>query len=261
MNAKDDDFLTEDPDVPGQKYCLLSFLSPENVLKEKKVYFFNQFLTTFEVTLKSQLLEEFLASTVVGINESLEKKALDAEKLDLSGVADVCRNSKVQVETVLTGLQAFMKKNVAELNEDKIKEAYDTYMYSHNEKLEEEFYKKNGFHTTVRGLKVRGVYNSHEEAVARSKKLQRMDTLHNIFVGEIGKWLPWDPEPSRIANNEYADDQLNTLMKKYKENEDAREEFYRDKKEQSKKTVENVAGPTSMFSAVGDLALERKMQQ
>jgi hypothetical protein len=50
-------------------------------------------------------------------------------------------------------------------------------------------------------------------------------------------------------------------MKKYKENEEAREEFYRDKKEQSsKRNVENIVGPTeTMFSAVGDLALERKM--
>ena len=39
-----DDFLTEDPEVPGQKFCLLSFLSPENVLKNKSAYFFNEFL-------------------------------------------------------------------------------------------------------------------------------------------------------------------------------------------------------------------------
>ena len=258
MNSEDE-FLTEDPDIPGQKFCLLSFLSPENVLKEKRNYFFNQFLSTFEVTLKSDLLEQFLASTVVSINDKLETKALEAEKVDLSGVADVCRSSKVQVDSVLLGLQAFVKKSVGELSEDKIKESYDSYMYSHNEKLEEEFYKRNGFHTTVRGLKVRGVYNSHEEAVARSKRLQKMDTLHNIFVGEIGKWLPWDPEPSRVANNEYADDQLNTLMKKYKENEEAREEFYRDKKEKASKKIE--AGPTDMFNTVGDLALERKMAQ
>ena len=263
MRAPEDDFLTEDPDVPGQKFCLLSFLSPENVLKEKKNYFFNQFLTTFEVTLKTQVLEEFLANTVIKINSVLESKALEFEKIDLSGVADTCRNSKVHVDSILGDLQEFVKKNVNELSEDKIKELYDTYMYSNGQKLEDEFYQKNGFHTTVRGLKVRGVYNSHEEAVARSKRLQRMDTLHNIFVGEIGKWLPWDPEPSRIANNEYAEDELNTLMKKYKENEEAREEFYRDKKEKSvKRNVENIVGPAeTMFSAVGDLALERKMQQ
>ena len=39
MSSKDDDFLTEDPDVPGQKFCLLSFLSPENVLKNKLFFF------------------------------------------------------------------------------------------------------------------------------------------------------------------------------------------------------------------------------
>ena len=263
MSAENEEFLTEDPDVPGQKFCLLSFLSPENVLKEKKLYFFEQFLSSFEVTLKSKVLEEFLVKTVSTVNETLEAKALEAEKVDLSGVALACRNSKARVDDVLNGLQEHLKKNMAALNEDKLKDEYESYMYVHNEKLEEKFYQKNGFHTTVRGLKVRGVYNSHEEAVARSKKLQRMDTLHNIFVGEVGKWLPWDPEPSRVANNEYADDQLNTLMKKYKENEDAREEFYRDKKEKASKRPEATHGESteSMFNTVGDLALQRKLAE
>jgi len=45
-------------------------------------------------------------------------------------------------------------------------------------------------------------------------------------VGQVGFWLPWDPEPSEVPDQEYADDQLNQLMKKYKENESQRDEFY-----------------------------------
>jgi len=259
-----DDFLTEDPEVPGQKFCLLSFLSPENVLKNKSAYFFNEFLTNFEVRLKSKMLEEFLAKSVITINDSLEAKAIEFDNQDLSGVAQTCRSSKIRIDTMLENLHAFVKTNMSAMNDDKIKEAYDDFMYANNQKLEDQFYQKNEFHTTVRGLKVRGVYSSHEEAVSRSKKLQRMDTLHNIFVGEIGKWLPWDPEPSRVKEQEYAEEELNVLMKKYKENEEAREEFYRDKKNKPRQAVENMVGPSqtdSMFTAVGDLALERKMNK
>jgi len=132
----------------------------------------------------------------------------------------------------------------------------------------------------MRGIKIRGVYASNEEAVARSKKLQRNDTLHDIFVGEVGKWLPWDPAPADVADQEYAEEKLNTLMKKYKENEDAREAYEREKRSnmQSRKpqvgpkdsnTVDTSETPSevpadfsSMFSETGhaDLAMARKME-
>jgi hypothetical protein len=134
----------------------------------------------------------------------------------------------------------------------------------------------------VRGLKIRGVYASQGEAVARSKQLQRNDTIHNVFVGEVGKWLPWDPNPNAVAEQEYAEDQLNTLMKKYKENETARDTFY---SEQRQKGVKGMAGQqlkverpepeaadasaftagvgsyASMFSGPADLVMERKKEK
>jgi hypothetical protein len=106
----------------------------------------------------------------------------------------------------------------------------------------------------------------------RATKLQRSDPLHNIFIGEVGKWLPWDPSPNAIANQEYAEDQLNQLMKKYKENDEAKEKFYNENK--LKKPAKQVFGGAGegegeenteatntfegMFGAAGDLALERK---
>ena len=39
-----EDFLDEDTEVPGQKYVLLSFLSPEKVLDKKDQFFFKRFL-------------------------------------------------------------------------------------------------------------------------------------------------------------------------------------------------------------------------
>jgi hypothetical protein len=131
----------------------------------------------------------------------------------------------------MESFKTYVKTEKDDLKQSKLKELYEDFVYSNRTVMEEEFYRINEFRTTVRGLKIRGTYPSKEEAVARSKKLQRMDPIHNIFVAEMGKWLPWDPEPSQIAEQEYAEEKLNTLMKNYKDNEEAREMFERENRE------------------------------
>jgi hypothetical protein len=173
-------------------------------------------------------MEEFLIKSVSAINAKLDAESDRLLSLDLSGASEACRASRFRVDTVVDDLKAFIQKNDAAMRESKLKEAFDTFLFTNKAKLEDEFYAKNEFQTTVRGLKIRGVYGSQAEAVARSKKLQRMDTLHNIFLDEVGKWLPWDPEPNDVAEQEYAEEELNTLMKKYKENEEAREQFQKE---------------------------------
>ena len=278
-----EDFLEEDQEIPGQKFCLLSFLSPEKVLASKDSFLFSSFVKDYEIQYKTKKLEAFLADTVRSVNSKLEAEAVKAEKSDLSGVALICRTSQVKMETVLADLEGYVRKNQTEIKETTIQEAYEDFLYKNGSRLEEEFYAKNNFRTSVRGLKIRGVYGTQGEAVARSKKLQRNDTIHNVFVGEVGKWLPWDPNPNAVAEQEYAEDQLNTLMKKYKENESARDTFY---SEQRKKGVKGMAGQqlqgnegteapepadaspftagvgsyASMFSGPADLAMERKKE-
>lgn len=285
-----EDFLEEDQEIPGQKFCLLSFLSPEKVLANKDAFFFSQFVKDYEIQYKTKKLESFLVDTVRSINNKLEEEAVKLEKADLSGAAVLCRSSQVKIENVLADLEGYVRKNLKEVNTTKISEDYDDFMFKNQKQLEDDFYAKNNFRTTVRGLKVRGVYGSQQEAIARSKKLQRSDPVHNIFVGEIGKWLPWDPSPNDVAEQEYAEDQLNTLMKKYKENEEAREEFYQKQRKEGRQTgrgVHSMSGAStstseetatlpstegfsnvasnnsysSMFSGPADLALERKMKK
>ena len=238
-NEDREDFLTEDPEIPGQKFVLLSFLSPEKVLSKKDIFFFEKFLGTYEFTVRVKNLEDFLLNSIKGINDKLNAEADKLEAQDLSGSAQLVRDARIRMDTLMDSLQSFLKTNQAELKASVLKDQYDEFVYKNREKLEDDFYALNDFRTTVRGLKIRGVYSSKEEAAARSKKLQRIDTIHNIFVGELGKWLPWDPEPTQVKDQEYAEDQLNTLMKKYKENEEAREQFEREKRERaarSKKT-------------------------
>ena len=265
-----EDFLDEDAEIPGQKFCLLSFLSPEKVLTDKNLFMFNRFLQIYEFQSRTKNLEAYLIKTLTAVNSKLDAEADSLLSKDLSGAAEVCRQSKVRVDTLMDEFHQFVKGNERELKMSKLKEVYDDFLFTNKTKLEDEFYTENEFRTTVRGLKIRGVYGSQAEATARSKKLQRQDSLHNIFVGEVGKWLPWDPEPADVSEQEYAEEQLNTLMKKYKENEEQREQFQREQR--GRKTARPDAGITvvpeepsfsEMFGTTGaaDLAMARKAEK
>ena len=245
-----EDFLEEDPEIRSQKFVLLSFLSPENVLESKDQFFFGEFVKQYEIDYKIRNLETFLVSVVRGINDKFTKEAdrLEAESTvtDSSGssagvagvaaaadIASMCRKSRLNMAGILEMYQTYLKENDASVKKTTIKEAYDDFLFKNQVKLEESFFAKNNFQTTIRGLKVRGVTGTHGEAVAMSKKLQRNDPIHNIFLGEVGKWLPWDPKPHQVQEQEYAEDQLNSLMKGYKSNEEARQLFMTEQRKES----------------------------
>ena len=270
-----EEFLEDDPVISGQKFCLLSFLSPEKVLADKNLFLFHKFVQQYEFSLRLRNLEQFMGKTIQNINAKLDAQAVEFDKRDLSGVADLCRASRIQVDTTMDALQTFVKENENTIKESSLKEQYDDFLFKNRDKLEDEFFTQNKFQTTVRGLKVRGVFASQSEAELRSKKLQRSDPLHNIYIGEIGKWLPWDPSPIDVPNQEYAEDQLNTLMKKYKENEEAREMFMRENRQRLQRPGAPIsisrdgegssnAAPSSelnsMFDGPADLAIQRKTE-
>jgi hypothetical protein len=53
------------------------------------------------------------------------------------------------------------------------------------------------------------------------------------MIGRMGCWLPWEPSEHLMENVEYANSQLNEIMRKYKENEANRELFFAEERENS----------------------------
>ncbi len=265
-----EDFLDEDTEIPGQRYVLLSFLSPEKVLEKKDLFFFQKFLQGYEVDWKVKNLEKYLVDVVTNINNELEQSAKELEKKDLFDQAAICRKNRLRIDNIMTDYSGFVQKNRNDINKTKIVEAYDDFMFANKTKLEDEFYAQNDFRTSMRGIKVRGVYGNTKEAELKAKKLQSKDKYHNIFMAEVGKWTPWDPSPHEVADQDYNNDQLNNLMKKYKENEDNREKFFEERTKGSKQVFgANTSGNggaaseqfSSMFGGSGDLALQRKLEK
>jgi len=242
-------YLEADKEIPGQHYVALSFISPQKVLKNKDLFFFTEFLKDYEMQYKIKSTEGFVMSQVQKVQEAaskvqdvVENAILKKDKAtDLSGALQVLADLSGALQTikdvrreitrdVAEDMSTYVKSKVADFREGTVKEDFETFLFKNRKRLDDEFFAKNDFRTTVQGVKVRGVYDTYNEAVHRCKTLQKIDPSFNVYVGQVGFWLPWDPEPSEIADQEYADEQLNTLMKKYKENEQKRDELYQEHK-------------------------------
>jgi len=105
-------------------------------------------------------------------------------------------------------------------------EDYEDFVSQNQENLDNVFNKNNNFQTSCRGVKVRGVYDNEEAAKKRAATIRNSDINHDVFVAPVGYWLPWNPDKDKIQNQEYLDSSLNTLMKKYKEQEQLKNQHY-----------------------------------
>jgi hypothetical protein len=260
-----EDFLDEDAEIPGQRYVLLSFISPEKVLEKKDIYFFKKFLESYEVDWKIKNLEKYMVDIVKNINDQLDDRIRELEKNNQIDQANICRKNRISIDDVINTYQQFIQKNRADIQKTTIATAYDDFMFANKTKLEDEFYALNEFRTSIRGVKVRGTYGNPKEAEIKAKKLQQKDKYHNIFLAEVGKWTPWDPQPHEVTEQEYAQDELNTLMRKYKENEDNREKFFEERTKGAKDAKKVFGGASdtfgNMFNGTSDLALQRKIEK
>jgi hypothetical protein len=69
------------------------------------------------------------------------------------------------------------------------------------------------------GLKIRGVFNTRDEAASHAKRLQREDATFDIYVVDMYKWLLIPPDRDRIEDVHYQNEKLEEIMTKYRENQ------------------------------------------
>tara|TARA_B000000557_G_scaffold210764_1_gene176673 strand:+ start:445 stop:1227 length:783 start_codon:yes stop_codon:yes gene_type:complete len=69
------------------------------------------------------------------------------------------------------------------------------------------------------GIKIRGAFNSRDEAAAHAKRLQKEDATFDIYVVDMYKWLLIPPDNLKIEDAHYADEKLEELMTGYRENQ------------------------------------------
>ncbi len=136
-------------------------------------------------------------------------------------------------------LHSFLKHSFKDvkLTENELSDKFKDYLFNKQDELEENFYKKNNFQTSVRGVKIRGVYDTDVEAKHRASRLQKKDPNFNVYIGQVGFWLPWEPETHKVQDEQFAEQQLNELMSEYKKNQEYKDEVFEEDKRQK---IENM---------------------
>ncbi len=125
-------------------------------------------------------------------------------------------------------LQSYCKEQKLKFQE--VYEKYLDFTYKHEDKLQSDFDEQNNFQTSIRGLKVRGVFDTKEAAQEKAKKLSLTDSGFHTFVGQVGYWLPWDPNADKIQDEVFQNSQLNQMMEQYQDNNINRDMFYEEQK-------------------------------
>jgi hypothetical protein len=199
------DYLDEDPEIPTQKYCIVSFISPEKVIKQKEKFFFEEFVKFMDYDWKVKGLEHFMVY--------LSKKY------------------NLKIDDLLKDAEEFAKVRDEEIRQTDIQEQYQVFLLKHEKELQERFDNSVEFQTNVRGVKVRRCFGTVEEAQVMAKVFQRKYPKDNLYIGKVGAWLPWDPSEHLMPEVEYAEKELNELMRKYKENEANKEIFFAEERE------------------------------
>jgi len=212
-NVKYVDLLEEDKPISGQKFVCVSFVSPENILKQKDHFFFQEFLKHYDFSKSVQKFTQFLNFASYKYN--------------------------LTFDDVMEDFQEYMKSEKDTFTENHVSDEYKNFLDANEERLDEDFGKKHNFQTSVRGLKVRGVFSTQQEAELRCKLLREIDPNHNVYVGPVGMWMPWEPEAYKTGRVEYLEEELNQLMSEKNKNEAAaKQEFEKRVRESKRKAIE-----------------------
>ena len=212
-NPKYVDLLEEDKPLAGQKFVCVSFVSPEKILKQKEIFMFEEFLKKWE------------------FNKSMEKF--------VQFLNFVSFKYGVSFDDVSNDFKEFVKDEKDNLVATNMSDEYKTFVDNNEEDLEKSFAATCNFQTCTRGLKIRGSYPTQEEAELRCKLLREIDPNHDVYVGPVGMWMPWDPEAYKTGRVEYMEDELNQLMSEKNKNEaNAKSAFEQRVKETKQKAIE-----------------------
>ena len=208
------DLLDEDKPIAGQKFVCMSFVSPENILKKKENFFFEEFLNKYN------------------FNKSMEKF--------VSFLNFLSYKYKLKFDDVYSDFTEFVQEEKGELSKLNITDEYKTFVDKNEEELDAKFNVAHNFQTSTRGVKVRGTFPTLEEAEMRCKLLREQDPSHDVFVGPVGMWMPWDPEAYKTGRVEYLEEELNKLMsEKIKNETNAKSTFDERIKEAKKSAIED----------------------
>jgi len=81
-------------------------------------------------------------------------------------------------------------------------------------------------------LKIRGVFNTVEDAQKHAKRLHASDPNYDIIIAELYKWLQIPPNRDDIENQVHQDETLNQIIQAHVDEKVKVDEFYAQRKKE-----------------------------
>ena len=212
-NPKYIDLLNEYPVIPSQLYGCYSFVSPEKIIKQKEVFFFEQFVKQWNFTKSVSQFSDFLQFISFKYN--------------------------LKVDNLLEDFKQFVQEEENMLKATDVQGDFSTFLDKNEDKLMEIFQKEHGFQTSVRGFANIGNFPTTEEAERYAKQIRESVPHHDILVGRNFVWTPLDPDAYKTGRIEFMEDELNQLHhEKLKNEKKAKEDFDKRVYDSKKKAIE-----------------------
>ena len=79
-------------------------------------------------------------------------------------------------------------------------------------------------------MKIRGVFDTREEANKYVERLIKIDPTFDIFVCDMYNWCLVPPDPEHIADQNYQDQTLHSIISEYKKNQIYAKEHFEERK-------------------------------
>lgn len=191
-------YLTNDKEIEGQKFVCLSILFrayQEETKRQHEEY-------TVEVAKEMKELEEQRKA------REEEKKRSESGSSDPSSSPDTVTLQSSSNSSSDSPSSDLPSSNASDFDSDTSLSIPSSTSLS----IPSSTSSVSKFDSNFGTMKIRGVFGTYEEAAAHAKQLQSIDPYYNIWVGEVGKWLPLDPNPSSVKDQVYYEKELNEIL-------------------------------------------------
>ena len=80
------------------------------------------------------------------------------------------------------------------------------------------------------GMKIRGVFDTREEATSYVQRLIRLDPIFDIYICDMYNWCLVPPDPEMIGDQKYQDETLHNIISEYRKNQIYAKEHFEERK-------------------------------
>lgn len=235
------DYLRPDPEVPGQQWCVMAFVSPEDMIEKKNLFMMDKFFV--------DQVNQYYVDTSVHMARDINAKLFKAfeDKIEKLGKSKSAHHKQVMEE--LSAIRKELEIDEAAFSAECLhshkagledfKAKFDDYKVQRTD-LEREFDTANQQRTSVRGVKFCGAYPFQEAAMERAQFLSENVERHvDHLVCQSFHWAPFDPNINAIKDQRYMNQELNELVRRRNENELMKQKFFEENKRQQLEKAQN----------------------